>query len=69
MNTIFISVNGEARAVPQGSNLADLVAALNVAPNALATAVNQQFVAREARVNFVLKAGDALTTFQAIVGG
>ena len=64
-----ITLNGEPREVPQGSSLADLVAALGATPQALATAVNQQFVARPARAACVLREGDAVTTFQAITGG
>jgi sulfur carrier protein len=64
-----ITVNGEARSVPEGSTLADLVAALGQAPQALATAVNGEFVARDARGGVQLRAGDAVFTFQPITGG
>ncbi|TFY98830.1 sulfur carrier protein ThiS [Ramlibacter rhizophilus] len=64
-----ITVNGEPREVPAGSSLEQLVACLTPAPQTLATAVNQQFIAREARAACALREGDAVFTFQAITGG
>ena len=66
---INITVNGQPREVPSGSTLADLVAQLADTPQALATAVNQEFVARNARAARVLHAGDQIYTFQPITGG
>ncbi len=66
---IPITVNGQPREVPAGSSLADLVAQLADTPQALATAVNQEFVAREARAARLLQAGDQVFTFQPITGG
>ncbi len=39
------------------------------APQALATAVNGEFVARDARTGVQLREGDAVFTFQPITGG
>jgi sulfur carrier protein len=64
-----ITLNGEPREVPPGSSLADLVAAIADSPQALATAVNGEFVAREARGACLLRDGDAVFTFQPITGG
>jgi sulfur carrier protein len=64
-----ITVNGEPRAVSPGATLADLVAALDASPASLATAVNGEFVAREARASRELHEGDAVFTFQPITGG
>jgi sulfur carrier protein len=64
-----ITVNGEPREIVEGSTLADLVAALGQAPQALATAVNGEFVARDARGAVQLRGGDAVFTFQPITGG
>jgi sulfur carrier protein len=64
-----IIVNGQPREVPKGSTLADLVAQLADSPQALATAVNQEFVARDARAARTLQAGDQVFTFQPITGG
>ena len=66
---IPITVNGQPREVPAGSSLADLVAQLADSPQALATAVNQEFVARDARPARILQAGDQVYTFQPITGG
>jgi len=66
---INITVNGQPREVPSGSTLADLVAQLADTPQALATAVNQEFVARNARAARVLHTGDQIYTFQPITGG
>lgn len=64
-----ITVNGEPRAIAEETTLADLVAALGQAPQALATAVNGEFVPRAARAGVRLKDGDAVFTFQPITGG
>ncbi len=66
---ISITVNGQTREVPEGSSVADLVAQLADTPQALATAVNQEFVARDARAARLLQAGDQVFTFQPITGG
>ncbi|GAB3645396.1 sulfur carrier protein ThiS [Ramlibacter alkalitolerans] len=65
----LITVNGEARSVDEASTLADLVAALGQPPNALATAVNGEFVPRSERATVRLREGDAVFTFQPITGG
>ena len=66
---ITITLNGEARKLPCGQTLADLIAALAAPPPSLATAVNGEFVAREARADRALNDGDAVFTFQPITGG
>jgi sulfur carrier protein len=67
--TLQITVNGEPRAVEEAATLADLVSALGQAPQALATAVNGEFVPRGARQGVQLREGDAVFTFQPIQGG
>jgi sulfur carrier protein len=56
-----------------GLSLAELLArhpeTAALAPEAIATAVNQAFVARAQRATRRLQPGDAVTVFQAIVGG
>lgn len=78
MSTPALTLNGEPWPVPSGiaalpaampDTLADLLAALGVAPDAVATAVNGQFVPRDRRADHRLHAGDSVTTFQPIVGG
>jgi sulfur carrier protein len=66
---IAITLNGERRQVPHGESLAQLIASLESAPAWLATAVNGEFVAREARDDCKLREGDAVFTFQPITGG
>jgi len=66
---IAITVNGQAREVAEGSTLADLLAQLAASPQALATAVNGDFVARDVRAAHLLKPGDQIFTFQPITGG
>ena len=67
--TLQITLNGEPRPIADGQTLADLVAALGQPPQALATAVNGEFVARAARGETLLRDGDAVFTFQPITGG
>lgn len=64
-----ITVNGAPRTVDDHATLADLVSALGQPPQALATAVNGEFVPRGAREGVQLRAGDAVFTFQPITGG
>ncbi len=66
---IEIHLNHAPRQVEDGCTLASLVESLGLAPAALATAVNGQFVPRDQRPGFPLKPGDAVTTFQPITGG
>jgi sulfur carrier protein len=67
--THTITLNGEPHSVADRTTLADLVAALGQAPQALATAVNGDFVPRSARATVQLREGDAVFTFQPITGG
>ncbi|MDO8767484.1 MAG: sulfur carrier protein ThiS [Burkholderiaceae bacterium] len=69
MALINITFNGEARQVPAGSSLADALAAVELATASFASAVNGEFVARDARAQTLLAEGDAVFTFQAITGG
>ncbi len=64
-----LTVNGQPRRVPSGTALADLLADLALAPDAVATAVNGEFIARGSRSALRLRDGDQVTCFEAIVGG
>jgi sulfur carrier protein len=64
-----IQLNGKPLEVADGSNLEQLVATMAAAPQSLATAVNQEFVARDSRAACVLRDGDEVFTFQPITGG
>jgi sulfur carrier protein len=64
-----ITFNGEPRSIAPGTTLAELIASMDQPPQALATAVNGEFVPREARAQCVLRERDAVFTFQPITGG
>ncbi|HSW03698.1 sulfur carrier protein ThiS [Aquabacterium sp.] len=62
-------VNGQPQPWSPGLTLAELLQRRGDAPQTVATALNGQFVPRQARAQTTLRAGDALTIFEAIVGG
>jgi sulfur carrier protein len=64
-----VTLNGEARAIDAGATLADLIATVAEQQQALATAVNGEFVPRDTRAQVQLRDGDAVFTFQPITGG
>jgi sulfur carrier protein len=64
-----VTLNGEERTVEAGATLADLIATVAEQPQALATAVNGEFVPRDSRAQLQLRDGDAVFTFQPITGG
>ncbi len=66
---VSIQLNNQALTLPAGTTLAQALAQQQLDPQTHATAVNGNFVAREARDSYVLQSGDAVTCFQAIVGG
>jgi len=66
---ITITLNGATRDMRPGQTLADLISVLDAPPPSLATAVNGEFVARDARGDCTLQDGDAVFTFQPITGG
>jgi sulfur carrier protein len=69
LTTIAITLNGAPQGVAPQTTLAALIAATGQAPEALATAINGEFVARGARAERELLDGDAVFTFQPITGG
>lgn len=69
MTDITITLNGEARQLPAGSTLSDALAVIGQPASAFASAINGEFVARDARASTALSDGDAVFTFQAITGG
>ena len=64
-----ILVNGQAYTFVACSTLANLISELGHAPDGIATALNGEFVARSQRAACVLRDGDSVACFQAIVGG
>ena len=67
--TVTVLLDGEPHVLTAGAGLAELVAQLGHAPNAVSTAVNGHFVARSRRATCALQDGDAVLLFQPIVGG
>ena len=68
-STITIHLDERPQPLPAGSTLAELLELLQRAPESVATALNGQFVAREARPDTVLNEGDQVLLFKPIVGG
>jgi sulfur carrier protein len=66
---ITVQLNRERLQLPEDATLASLIASLPEAPDALATAVNSEFVARGQRAHRPLKDGDVVTTFMPVTGG
>jgi len=66
---IEIQLNQDRMRVEEGTTLAALVALLDKPPAALATAVNGDFVPRDARQHRTLRDGDIVLTFEPITGG
>jgi sulfur carrier protein len=69
IDNILITLNGEPQSIPVGANLAAVISNAHLAADAVATAVNGEFVSRSDRESRGLLAGDAVFTFQAITGG
>ncbi|WP_182442599.1 sulfur carrier protein ThiS [Streptacidiphilus sp. PB12-B1b] len=64
-----IRVNGEARAVPPGTTLEQVVAELSAAPTGVAAAVNEAVVPRGAWAATALAADDRVEILTAVQGG
>lgn len=71
--TLTIQTDRGPLSLPLGSTLADAVALLlqgsSREANAIATAVNGEFVARAARADHALHDGDTVLCFSPITGG
>ena len=64
-----VRVDGQTRRLRDGGTLAELLSALGHEPDAIAVAVNGEFVPRALRASRVLRDGDQVLCFKAIVGG
>jgi sulfur carrier protein len=64
-----VRLNDRPLPCPAGLTLAELLRQQGLAPERVATALNARFVPRAARAGTLLQPGDAVTTFEAIVGG
>ncbi|WP_239486998.1 sulfur carrier protein ThiS [Streptomyces durocortorensis] len=67
--TVSVSVNGEARAVPAGTDLGALVATLTRAGAGVAAAVNESVVPRGQWAATALGEGDRIEVLTAVQGG
>ena len=67
--TLTIHVNGEAQQWPQGSTIADLVAAMALTGKRFAVERNQEIVPRAEHASTELQAQDQVEIVQAIGGG
>jgi sulfur carrier protein len=66
---LTIELNGEARTIPEQHTLQELVASLELPPQALAVAVNRSVVPRQQWQGLLLKAQDKIDIVRAIGGG
>ncbi|MEJ6000818.1 sulfur carrier protein ThiS [Paucibacter soli] len=66
---IEVLMDEQALELPAGSSLAELLNELAHEPHSVATALNGQFVARDARPGTLLQDGDKVLLFKPIVGG
>ncbi len=64
-----IWVNGEARQVPAGATVRDLVTELGLRERGVAVEVNREVVPRASHPEHVLKDGDRVEVVRAIGGG
>ena len=64
-----LQFNGATVSLAANTTLAALLDQEGIAPASVATAVNGEFVPRPVRAQHRLHNGDAVLTFQAIVGG
>ncbi|MEV6974812.1 sulfur carrier protein ThiS [Kitasatospora sp. NPDC093806] len=69
MSDITLSVNGEPRAVPATTTLAEVVATLSQAHSGVAAALNEAVVPRTAWSRTPLAAGDRIEILTAVQGG
>ena len=67
--TLTIHVNGEAQHWPQGTTIADLVAAMSLSGKRFAVERNQEIVPRAEHASTLLQAQDQVEIVQAIGGG
>ncbi len=64
-----ITVNGEARAVPEGTTLLALLEILDLNPRVVAAQVNDAIIPRNAQGTVVLRPGDTVELVRFVGGG
>jgi sulfur carrier protein len=67
--TVTVTVNGEARGLPPGATLADVVSQLTTSPKGVAAAVNGEVVPRRAWAATELAERDQVEVVTAVQGG
>ena len=68
-DTIEVTVNGEARRVPAGGTVADLLAHLGLHPGLVVVEHNRQILERKAYADTAVRAGDGLELVHFVGGG
>ena len=66
---IELSINGQARQLPEGTTVADLVAQLESGPRGIAVVVNAEVVPRSVWPDTPVTAGDRVEVLRAAQGG
>jgi sulfur carrier protein len=66
---VRMTVNGEARDVPDGTTIAALLAALDVRRDGIAVALNDDVVPRTEHASRELRDGDRVEIIVAVAGG
>lgn len=66
---ITIRFNGRMTSCPEATTLEQFLNTQSIAAESVATAVNTEFVPRQKRAHTVLKTGDEIMSFGAVVGG
>jgi len=65
----LLQVNGEARVLPEGSSVADLLVELELGERKVAVAVNREVIPRSACAARRLASGDRIEILEAVGGG
>jgi thiamine biosynthesis protein ThiS len=69
MNAVTLTINGEARQVPDAATLADLLAALELDPREVVVEHNRRIVRRPELGATPLREGDAIELVHFVGGG
>ncbi len=64
-----ITVNGVNLELPEGATLQDALNSRSIAPQGIATAVNDHVIPTDKRASTVLNAGDKIVIIKAFYGG
>ena len=66
---IEVTLNGEPRSVPEGQNVAELLATLGLHPGLVVVEHNREILERSALADASLRAGDVLELVHFVGGG